>query len=70
MPTTQAQFDADFFPFMQNVQALCTAVQNLNLTGDDLTSEEQAVVSAAQAVQDSITKLNPPPPPGPGKPSA
>jgi len=60
---TQEQFDRDFNPFIQNVQALCTAVGNLDLTGSDLSTEEQAVVDAAAAVQTSLNKLNPPPPP-------
>ncbi len=66
MPTSQAQFDADFNPFMVNVQALCTAVLALNLDPADLSTEEQAVLDAAQKVQDSLNKLNPPPPPKPG----
>ncbi len=63
MPVSQAQFDADFNPFITNVQALCTAVDNLNLSGDDLSAEEQAVVDAAAKVQASLAKLSPPPPP-------
>lgn len=65
MPVTQAQFDADFNPFITAVQSLCDAVQALNLTGDDLSAEEQAVLASAQAVQAALNKLNPPPPPGP-----
>jgi hypothetical protein len=65
MPVSQAQFDADFNPFITAVGALCTAVGNLNLTGDDLSAEEQAVVDSAAAVQTALNKLNPPPPPKP-----
>ena len=62
MPVSKAQFDADFNPFITAVQALCTAVGNLDLTGNDMTAEEQAVVDSAAAVQTALNKLNPPQP--------
>ncbi len=62
MPTSQAQFDADFNPFVVEVTALCDAVDALNLSGADLSAEEQAVVAAATRVQASLAKLAPPPP--------
>ena len=65
MPTSQAQFDADFNPFITAVQALCVAVGNLNLDPADLSAEEQAVLDSAAAVQTALNKLNPPPPPTP-----
>ena len=59
---TKEQFDRDFNPFITAVQALCTAVGNLDLSGDDLSTEEQAVLDSAAAVQTALNKLVPPPP--------
>ena len=65
MPVTKDQFDADFNPFIVAVQALCVTVANLNLDPTDLSTEEQAVLDSAAAVQTALNKLNPPPPPTP-----
>ena len=86
MPESQTQFDTQLTDFVnqfntynQNVTALCTAAVayvNAHQAGQaDLTTEGQAVTTAAQAIQTSsanvtaaLAALNPTPPPQPPPP--